>query len=203
MTINLYRIMAAGACALAITACGGPEAPAAVEEPAAAVDAPEGEVITEAPTEVPATEAPAETGTRDNPVPIGESRSVGDWDVTITSVNLDAADTVAAENQFNDPPAEGHAFVMLGVTAAYTGDESGTFWTDMSGKILGADGNTFSDRCGVIPDDLTDTGETFAGATVTGNLCYSAEAAQLNGATLILEESFSLSDDSRAFFALK
>lgn len=204
MTVHTaHRILVAAACALAITACGGAEAPDTAEDSAAVVETPKAEAATDEPTKEPPTKAPAEVGTRDNPVPIGATRTIGDWEVSVVSVDLDAADAVAAENQFNDPPAEGHAFVMVGVSAKYVGTESGTFWVDVNGKILGADGNTFSDRCGVIPEDLTDEGETFGGATIAGNLCYSAAAAQLDGASLIFEESLSLSDDSRAFFALK
>ena len=204
MTVNnVHRALVAAACALALTACSGAEAPDTAEDSAAVVETPKAEAVAEEPTKEPPTAAPAEVGTRNNPVPIGTSRTIGDWEVSVVSVDLDAADAVAAENQFNDPPAEGHAFVIVGVSAKYVGKESGTFWTDVGGKILGADGNTFSDRCGVIPEDLTDEGETFGGATVTGNLCYSADAAQLEGALLIFEESLSFDDDGRAFFALK
>ena len=27
--------------------------------------------------------------------------------------------------------------------------------------------------CGVIPDDINDSGETFPGGTITGNVCWS------------------------------
>lgn len=202
MIKTLVRTLAIGACALTVVACGPAEEPVAVEEAAVDGAASATESLAE-PTEPPPTEAPAEAGTRENPVPIGTSRIVGDWNVTVNSVDFDAAEVVAAENQFNDPPAEGHVFVMLGVSATYAGTESGTFWIDTSGKILGADGNTFDDTCGVIPDSLTDAGETFNGATIAGNLCYSVEAAQVDDGLFILEESFSLGEDNRAFFALK
>ncbi|MEO8083374.1 MAG: hypothetical protein ABI780_06090 [Ardenticatenales bacterium] len=201
-----YRILAVTTCALTIAACGGGETSGGgADDSAAVAKTPQmaAEVPTNEPTKPPATEAPAEAGTRNNPVPIGTTHKVGDWEVNIVSVDLDAADTVAAENQFNDPPADGHTFVMVNLNAKYVGAESGTFWTEISGKVLGSGGNTFSDSCGVIPASLTDEGETFGGATITGNLCYSAEAAQLDGALLIFEKSFSLSDDGRTFFALK
>lgn len=141
-------------------------------------------------------------GTRDNPVPMGEAASVGDWEMTVVSVNPDAADLVAEENQFNAAPEAGHNFVMIALTGVYTGEDSGSVFGDLGYKVLGADGNTFSTRCGVIPGDITDTGETFSGATVEGNLCFSVASDQIDGATLILEEAFSF-DDVRVFYALQ
>lgn len=198
-----YRTFAVAFLILAVSACGGSDttsnqpadAPTDVEAPAA--------IEATAPTEAPATDVPevADAGTRENPVPIGTAATVGEWEVTVTSVNPNAADVVAAENQFNDPPAEGSNFVLISFTATYRGADSGTFWTDSSYKVLGAGGNTFDDSCGVIPSPVMDAGETFSGATIEANMCFSVEAAQLDGATLIIEPLFSSED--RAFFALK
>ena len=141
----------------------------------------------------------SEVGTRGNPAAIGDTAAIGDWDVRILDVNLDASALVAEENMFNDPPAEGQSFVMWGVEATYTGTESGTAWIDLSWKIVGAEGNSFDSSCGVLPDDLDDAGETFPGATVTGNVCISAETSQLSGGTILVEELFG---GSRTFFAI-
>lgn len=140
-------------------------------------------------------------GTRTNPAPIGSTAQIGDWQVTITKVTKNANKAVAKENSFNDEPKAGEQFVLWKVDGTYTGDESGTPWVDLSWKLLGSDGNTFNDSCGVIPDPLSDVGETFSGATVSGNVCVAAESAQLDGASILVEESFAL-DDSRTFFAI-
>jgi hypothetical protein len=130
---------------------------------------------------------------------------MGEWTRAATVVTLDATDEVLAENQFNDPPVDGRQFVMFNVDAAYEGDESGTAWLDFSWAIVGAAGNTFGtgmdDYCGVIPDPLDDTGETFPGGNVSGNVCVSVDADQVEDATIRIEESFSF-DDTRAFYAL-
>lgn len=144
-------------------------------------------------------------GTRDNPLPVGTRIAMGDWTLAVTGVTLDAAEQVAAENQFNDPPADGRQFVMFSVEATYEGQDSGTAWLDFSWAVVGAGGNTFGtsmdDYCGVIPDSLDDTSETFPGGSVSGNVCVSVEAAQVDGATIRLEEAFSL-NDTRVFYAL-
>lgn len=149
--------------------------------------------------------APAESavGTRSNPAPLGVVAKIGDWEVKIVDVNKDAADIVAAENMFNDAPAEGRSFVIWTIEATYTGTESGTAWIDLSWKLVGSAGNSFGgafeDSCGVIPDDLFEKGETFAGGVVTGNVCVSADTSQMEGGTILVEELFG---GSRTFFAI-
>lgn len=212
MTIATFSILA-----LLIAACG--ESPAdgsgatIVEEDAETEPVEEyGETEQEEAVEEeePETEEETDTdvafGTRDNPLDLGTAIQMGDWTFSITDVNLDATDEVLAENQFNDPPADGRQFVMFNVDATYEGEESGTAWMDFSMAIVGGKGNTFSsgsdDRCGVIPDGLRDHGETFPGGSVSGNVCFSVPADQLDGATIRVEESFSF-DDSRAFYTLQ
>ena len=117
-------------------------------------------------------------------------------------VNTNAAKVVAEENEFNDPPEAGFNYVLWEIDATYVGEESGTLWLDTSWKVVGADGNSFDNSCGVIPDSISDAGETFSGASVSGSECKSVEAAQLEGATILVEAFLSL-DDDRTFFALK
>jgi hypothetical protein len=52
-----------------------------------------------------------------------------------------------------------------------------------------------------FPDPLDDTGETFPGGEISGNVCISVVADQLEGATIRVEELMSF-DDTRAFYAL-
>lgn len=141
-------------------------------------------------------------GTRENPAPLGSTARVGDWEISVVKVNTDAAKIVAEENQFNEPPASGFNYVLWEIAAKYVGEESGNLWIDTTWKVVGFDGNSFSESCGVIPDDITDAGETFTGASVSGNDCKAVEAVQLDGATILVEASFDL-ESNRTFFALK
>ncbi len=144
-------------------------------------------------------------GTRDNPLEVGTRIEMGEWSLAVTEVDLDATDRVMEANEFNDPPVDGRQFVLFEVEATYEGEDSGTAWLDFSWAIVGAAGNTFStgsdDYCGVIPDALDDTGETFSGGSVSGNVCFSVDADQIEGGTIRIEESLSF-DDTRAFYAL-
>jgi hypothetical protein len=131
-------------------------------------------------------------GTRDNPYPLGSSFAIDDWQVSVTSVDLDAWPEIKQENQFNDPPASGHQFVMFAVTGTYNGTETGNPSIDLQWNVVGSQGNTYGsgidDYCGVIPDAFSDQGELFPGATAAGNVCISVASAQLDGATLHVEQ---------------
>lgn len=152
------------------------------------------------------TEPPAPAGTRSNPVPLGTVVVVGDWELTVESVEPDATERVLAENQFNEGPAEGRQFLMFRIVATYVGDDSGSPW-DLSWAVVGNAGNTFgtamSDYCGVVPEAFDDNGETFPGGTIAGHHCVSVPSEQIEGATIRVETLFSLTDADRTFFALQ
>lgn len=141
---------------------------------------------------------------RGNPVPVGQTARVGEWEVTFNATTLDATAEVLAQNPFNDPPAEGRQFVMGDVTIAYVGESTGVAWIDLNFKVLGAAGNTYGtgmqDSCGVIPNPLSDHGELFPGATATAKVCTSVPTEQVEGATWIVEQPFT--SNSRVFFAI-
>lgn len=108
------------------------------------------------------------------------------------------------ENEFNDPPPEDNQFFIATLEATYTGDESSTFWVDMTLKAVGESNvayEAFEASCGVIPDDINDSGETFPGGTITGNVCWNIQSSDVASLVMIAEESFNL-DDTRQFFSL-
>ncbi|ROR72051.1 hypothetical protein [Bogoriella caseilytica] len=117
-------------------------------------------------------EPAGERGSRANPLALGESIEGSDWVVIINEVQFGADEQVAAENQFNEPPPEGHSFVLIDVSATYTGTDSempmlGTdiAWVTSSGETLGS-----SDAFAVAPDAFDTTRELYEGGSETGNL---------------------------------
>lgn len=145
-----------------------------------------------------------DVGSRGEPVALGSAAQVGDWVVSVVSVTPDGTDVVMAENQFNDPPVAGSQFFLVEVEGTYVGAESGSFWLDMTTKALGPSNvayETFDAWCGVIPDDVTNTGETFPEGMVSGNLCWSVSSEDAGDLLMLLEASFSF-DDTRIFYAL-
>lgn len=116
---------------------------------------------------------------------------IGGWSLQITDVELDAWSVVSAENQFNDPPADGYQYALFTVEATYDGDAEPVdpYWT-FDFAIVGSRGNTFDDGCGVIPSPLRDVGDMYAGATGSGNVCIAVEADQIEGGALRVSAGF-------------
>ena len=138
-------------------------------------------------------------------VAIGESATVGGWELKVVAITPDGTDEVMEENRLNDPPPEGNQFFIASLEATYTGTESSTFWIDMRLKSVGDSRVAYEGidaYCGVIPDNINDSGETFPGGTVTGNVCWSIQSTDAASLVMIVEESFNFGDDTRAFFAL-
>ncbi|MCZ7533807.1 MAG: DUF4352 domain-containing protein [Acidimicrobiia bacterium] len=137
-------------------------------------------------------------------IPIGKPAEVGPWILTVVDVTPDATDLVVEGNQFNEAPGEGEQFYLATVTATYDGDESSTFWIDMTLKAVGDSSVAYEGgdgSCGVIADSLFDAGETFPGGTITGNVCWKVRSDDVGSLVMIARESFSLSDD-RVYLSL-
>jgi hypothetical protein len=113
-------------------------------------------------------------GSRENPLPIGQTASNEEWTVVLGQP-AESWSLVAAENQFNEPPASGMEFWMVPVRATYTGTATGNPW-EVSVKFVGSDNRTYSDSCGVIPSPLTDVGELYPGGVAEGNVCVAVPA---------------------------
>ncbi|NLG65987.1 MAG: DUF4352 domain-containing protein [Actinobacteria bacterium] len=185
-----------------VAGCGGETTTTAEPVTTAATAAATVTTATAAPTTATTTK-PALDGSRENPIPVGTSAKVGDWEVTVTDVSFDAWAALQEANQFNDPPADGSQYVMVTLEATYNGDESGTFWVDASMAFLGAGGNTFDSASVVEPNPIFDAGEAFAGATVSGDQVYEVPSDQISGGRLIIEPTFSFDKEDRVFFAIE
>jgi hypothetical protein len=155
------------------------------------------------PTPVPP-EMDGPLGTRGNPYPIGETIAVGEWDVTVTDVAEDATADVLAENSFNEEPADGHQFFMVGIEATYNGEASDFLFASTSFSTVGprAVAYTGEDTCGVVPGEIEVFSEVFPGGTVAGNLCWSVRNDDVGGLVLYVQEAVTL-DGGPIFFGLR
>lgn len=144
-----------------------------------------------------------ETGSRDNPVPSGTAVEINDWEVTVVGANRDANAAIAAENQFNEPPAPGHQFVLIEVQLTYVGeDDTGRAAAlDITFEALGPSNVAydFEDSCGVTPNELDDFTDVFPGGTIAGNECFSVEVGDLDN-LLLIAEAFTFGDSETLFF---
>lgn len=114
-------------------------------------------------------------GSRENPLPIGASVVNDEWDIVLGAPR-EAGNEVSAENQFNDLPKPGMEYWIVPVTATYTGDDTGIAWVDLTIKFVGSDNKAYSDRCGVIPGDLSDVDQVYPGGIAEGNSCITVPA---------------------------
>lgn len=172
------------------------EEPTATPEPTSTPEPEPEPTATPEPTEVAEpTEAPEpEFGTRDNPIPTGESATIADWEIKVIGTTPDA----------NQAVAEGNQFFIARIEATYVGEESGDFWIDISLSSVDDGGVVYDGldaSCGVIPDNISDRGEAFPGATIQGNTCWSVQSQGVDSLVMIVEPLFSW-DGERLFFAL-
>lgn len=142
----------------------------------------------------------AAVGSRDNPVPIDTKARVGDWSVEVTGHQPDATAAVLEADPGNSPPADGHQFVLVSLAAAFRGSVSGTFPVDVSAQYLGGGGTSFGPGAAIIPDAISDTGETSPGGRISGDLVFSVESYQVEGGLLVLAAADT--PEKQVFFAL-
>lgn len=178
--------VSAAVVALLLAGCTGESEETAVAATATPL-APLEEVAAE-PTPEPTTPEPPpapEVGSRDNPGnPDTDVATFAEaWEVEIGRFDADARPEIQAENQFNDPPAEGNTFIMLPVKATYIGPDSGTAWLDLDFAFVTADGRSFDQHYAVIPNDLSDVAELYNGGVGEGNVVFEVPADALEGAT--------------------
>ena len=155
------------------------------------------------PTPVPP-ETGGPVGTRGNPYPIGDTISVGEWDITVTDVAEDATADILAENSFNEVPADGRQFFMVGIEATYNGTASDFLFASTSLSTVGslALAYTGEDTCGVVPREIEVFSEVFPGGTVAGNLCWSVRSEDVDSLVLYVQEAVTL-DGEPVFFDLR
>ena len=91
---------------------------------------------------------------------------------------------------FNDPPKSGHQFFIARVAVTRIGAKSESFAFEGTLRTVGGSAVAYSDysnRCGVVPDELDDGQEVFSGGTIVGNLCWEIRSADAGSLVLYYE----------------
>ena len=151
---------------------------------------------------------PEPSSTREEPVPLGTAVDVGNgWRVVVTSFVADANAAVAAAGTFNEPPAAGKQYVLVGLEATYVEGEKDSvspfFGLDLS--LLGSAGvaRTEGDaNCqGPEPrfENLTDL---FEGGTAAGSMCVAVGVEEVGSLVLVVEPGLSF-DSVKSYMALR
>ena len=147
--------------------------------------------VTAAPTPTPPPPTPPPPpapGSRENPYLINTPFQVGSWRFILGAADFDAWPEIQAENEFNDPPPPGWSYVTVPVTYTYLGPETGSPFWDTDVEFVGNDGIVYDDGvsdqwCGVVPNDVLDLGEMYAGASAYGLDCVPVRTSAIAGGT--------------------
>lgn len=130
----------------------------------------------------------------DEPVGLGETQTIGDYEVTLTEFQADATDTVMDMNQFNEPPENG-AYATAAFEVSYVGDEEGDPGFDLSYVVV-ADGRQVSDSDGTCStnESIYDMGTLENGGSGSFVGCYDINPDAVD--RIFVEELLSM-DDTR------
>ena len=118
-----------------------------------------------------------EVGSRQDPLPIGQTVSTKDWEVTLGTPH-EAWAEISAANQFNKPPEAGMQYWIVPVTATYTGDATGSPGPGIMVDFVGSDNQTYNGfNCSVVlPNSMLDIGQLYKGGVARGNKCVTIPA---------------------------
>lgn len=140
---------------------------------------------------------------RDNPVPLGQPVSIGDYVISVAAVNLDATQQVLEENQLDEPPIPGNQFVIVSLEVQYGGSEIGRL-TDLQFSVVGPA------NVGYLEDEMLDCWESSEGQNLAGDIfpggviqdvrCWSVPEDEVDA--LVMYGGLADSDQSPLFFTL-
>ncbi|TFV64548.1 DUF4190 domain-containing protein [Geodermatophilus sp. DF01-2] len=136
-------------------------------------------------------------------VPLGVPARIGDYQVTVDAVELDANASVAAADEFNEPPAG--QYVLTQLTATYTGTGEGAPGWDLTAVFHGTDARQYSDAdcMALLADDAMDAPTLNPGGTDTFQFCMDVPPAAVQGGQLSIEPTLSFDSSERVFYAIQ
>ncbi|WCO65662.1 DUF2510 domain-containing protein [Iamia majanohamensis] len=146
-------------------------------------------------------DGPTGPGSADEPLPIGQTATIGDYEVRVTSVDLDATDEVLAANEFNDDPTNG-TYALVEVEATYTGDEEGTPASDLTATLQGGDGVQYEQfECSAVTPGGVDFTTLTEGGSASFDLCWDYPSDAADGATMFVEDFLTVDgEDARSYW---
>lgn len=156
---------------------GGGDIAVVDEEPAApdADEAGQDDAAQEEPAVEPEeeeTDASGPAGTREDPLPFGSTIQNDDWTITLSNFNADANAEVADANMFNEEPTDGMQWIVLEVSATYSGEDAGNT-LELTFDYVTADGNVVDEfgASGLEPE-FDGFAELYTGATAAGKIGF-------------------------------
>lgn len=152
-------------------------------------------------TEATTTTTTAPRGTKTSPLTLGDSATVGDWEVKVTAFKADATAEVKAANQFNADPKNG-MYALATVETTYEGATEG----QPGGlKLVMAGGDAVqyaSFDCSAVPSATPlASGPTLEkGGKAVGQVCFDHPLAANANATMFVEDLADFEHKTRAYW---
>lgn len=133
---------------------------------------------------------------------VGQPGGVGDYDVVVTAINVDADAAMAAANPFNEAPTG--RYVLLSLDVTYTGTEEGTPWVDLSTTFVGSDARNYGESScsAVTPNEGYDLPTLTQGGQASYDVCFDVPVEALGTPQVYVEETFAFDDEGRVFWSL-
>ena len=138
------------------------------------------------------------------PLAMGTASKVGDeYEVSVTGVNLNAGDAIAAVNEYNQPAKD--QYVLVDIAVKYVGAEEGDPWIDLGVKLVGSDARQYSSStCTALVEKQGTSVPTLEnGGTGEYQVCMDVPAAATADAKIFIEPLFSLSNNQRVYWNAK
>ena len=212
--MKLFLVLVA--LALAVAGCGSDEAlddVVAVDgdatadadfepEPEPEPTEPEPEPTEAEPTEAEPAEEADDAAGDDDALAIGETGTVGDYEVTVTAFVADATEEVLAFNEFNDPPGNG-VYATMTFDVVYLGEGEGNPGMDLTGKlVIDAVQHADFECLAVVENDAVVQAPTLEQGGQASDLAFCFDHPGVDDDTrFFMEETISL-DDERAYWAV-
>lgn len=137
-----------------------------------------------------------ETGTgeaRNSPLGIGRIGTVGDYEVSVLSVEPNADEIVTADG-ISEPPTAGNQYFMARIAVTYVGSTAGNPAFELNPQAVGelsTSYTTFNNMCGYgsFEDTLILATELFEGGSGEYNVCWQIDSADEDSLVMYIESN--------------
>lgn len=131
-------------------------------------------------------------------LPLGTAAEVGEYSVSVSSVQLNATDAILGFNEFNQAP-EGQ-YVLITLDVVYNGNEEGDPWLDLTPAFVGSDSRQYDESTCTATLDLEGTSVPTLenGGAAQYEVCMDVPATALPGQRVLVEETFGLTEPTEA-----
>lgn len=132
----------------------------------------------------------AQSSTRGNPVPLGQTARVGDYEVTVLSAVANANDVVGNQSIYLEPVAPGNQYYVVTLSTTYVGAATGNPSFEFDYQAVGASNSSYSaltNSCGMLNNDFLGLTEQFPGATAESTVCWQVESDDADSLVMYID----------------